>query len=202
MTAFEGPAGSGKTTRLMDQLGQELARAHLAAYQRVLALTFMHGARRRLDSRLRAVPRLEGRFLAMTIDSFAGRLVRRWRHLATDLGHALPDEEDYEATCEVAAALLARPAVKTWVALSYPFIVVDEAQDLSIARSSMVSCASTSCHVLLAADEFQGLDPARRPMPIAAWLRQACAPVNSMAAGGRTMPSCSRPLARCALVKP
>jgi hypothetical protein len=178
VTAFEGPAGSGKTTRLIGHLGQELAPQRHEPHARVLALTFMHGARRRLESRLRAVPALGRRYLATTVDSFAWRLIRRWRQLAADLGHALPEEEDYENTCALAAALLARPIVRSWLALSYPVIVVDEAQDLSAARSAMISEAAGDCHVLLAFDEFQCLSPALRPMPIAGWLAQVCTPVS------------------------
>ena len=75
--AVEGVAGSGKTVRLMEILGEALAVSPLAEGQRVLALTFMHGARRRLNEKLRRVPSLGGRFECVTIDSFAWRLLRR-----------------------------------------------------------------------------------------------------------------------------
>lgn len=54
--------------------------------QRVLALTFMHGARRRLADRLRTVSGLLGRVECCTVDSFAWRIYRRWRGLAAALG--------------------------------------------------------------------------------------------------------------------
>lgn len=50
--AFEGPAGAGKTHRLMDELGTALQARPLAPHERVLALTFMNGSRRRLDAKL------------------------------------------------------------------------------------------------------------------------------------------------------
>ncbi|UVC19296.1 hypothetical protein IHQ72_35920 (plasmid) [Mesorhizobium onobrychidis] len=53
--------------------------------QRVLALTFMHGARRRLNEKLRGIEGLRGKTECMTVDSFAQRLVRRWRGLASVL---------------------------------------------------------------------------------------------------------------------
>ena len=90
VVAFEGPAGSGKTHRLMDELGDALGRTPLADHERVLALTFMHGSRRRLDARLRGVEMLGRRFDAATIDSFAWRLTQRWRRLARHLGHVIP----------------------------------------------------------------------------------------------------------------
>lgn len=76
VTAFEGPAGTGKTYSLMDHLSDRLREQPLALHERVLALTFMHGARRRLDSRLREIDGLAGRYQAVTVDSLAWRLVR------------------------------------------------------------------------------------------------------------------------------
>ena len=178
VTAFEGPAGTGKTYSLMEQLGDELAGRALAPHERVLALTFMHGSRRRLDSRLREIKRLEGRFQATTLDSFAWRLCQRWRKLAGSLGHAIPAAEQYDETCALAATLLSRPVVRSWVSVSYPFVVVDEAQDLSSERSMMISEVARPCHVLLAFDEFQCLNPDLRPMPIQMWLPEVCAPTS------------------------
>ena len=178
VTAFEGPAGTGKTHSLMEELAGEIGRRVLAPHERVLALTFMHGSRRRLDSRLRQIEVLRGRFYATTLDSFAWRLCQRWRKLAENLGYAVPAEEDYDATCALAAALLARPAVKSWVSVSYPFVVVDEAQDLTAERSLMIRETAEPCHVLLAFDKFQCLNPALRPTPIEAWLRDMCEPVR------------------------
>ena len=74
VVAFEGPAGSRKTHRLIDELADALGQRPLADHERVMALTFMHGSRRRLDARLREVDVLGGRFDATTLDSFAWRL--------------------------------------------------------------------------------------------------------------------------------
>lgn len=178
MTAFEGSAGTGKTYSLMEELEAELNLRALAAHERVLALTFMHGARRRLDSRLREIDDLSGRFQATTLDSFAWRLAQRWRKLAGSLGYAFPAEEQYDETCALAASLMARPAVKSWVAMSYPVILVDEAQDLSAERSMMIAAMSEACLVLLAFDEFQCLNPALRPMAIWGWLGDVCTPTR------------------------
>jgi superfamily I DNA/RNA helicase len=115
----------------MDHLGGRMRERPLASHERVLALTFMHGARRRLDLRLREIDKLGNRYRAVTVDSFAWRLVQRRQRLVASLGYAIPPEERYDDTCALAATLLARPAVKSWLAVSYPFILVDEAQDLS-----------------------------------------------------------------------
>jgi len=178
VAAFEGPAGTGKTHRLMDHMSGRLRAQPLAPHQRVLALTFMHGARRRLDSRLREIEDLGGWYQAVTVDSFAWRLVQRWRRLAATLGYAIPQEERYDDTCALAAALMARPAVKSWVAISYPLILVDEAQDLSNERSATIAEVATVAHVMLAFDEFQCLNPDLRPMPISAWLSGMCTPTS------------------------
>ena len=170
VTAFEGPAGTGKTHNLIAHVASEASRRPLSSHERVLALTFMHGSRRRLDARLRDIRALVGRCRAATVDSFARRLCGRWRSLVGDLGHGVPADDDHDGTCRVAAALLARPIVQSWVVGSYPFVVVDEAQDLSVERFEMVREAAKGCHVLVAFDEFQCLNPAMRPMPIAGWL--------------------------------
>jgi hypothetical protein len=176
VTAFEGPAGTGKTFSLMQELCGKLRNRALASHERALALTFMHGARRRLDQQLRRIEELEGQFQAATIDSFAWRLVQRWRRLATSLGYAIPPEENYDGTCLLAATLMVRPAVQSWIAMSYPLVLVDEAQDLSSERSAMVAAATNSCQVLLAFDEFQCLNPNLRPMAIQSWLGEVCTP--------------------------
>src|SRR5581483_2955770 len=178
ITAFEGPAGTGKTYNLIAELCVRLRNRALASHERVLALTFMHGARRRLDQQLRQIRELDCRFQAVTLDSFAWKLVQRWRRLASSLGYALPAEENYDDTCALAAKLMARPTIKSWIRLSYPILVVDEAQDLSFERSAMISAATDSCYVLLAFDEFQCLDPGLRPMAIHSWLTNLCTPTS------------------------
>jgi hypothetical protein len=176
--AFEGPAGAGKTHRLMDELCVALAARQLASHERVLALTFMNGSRRRLDARLSAIAALGGQYEATTLDSFALRLVQRWRRLARHLGHPIPGDQDYNGVCALAAVLLEREAVRSWVTLSYPFVLVDEAQDLSRERSGMIAALEQSGSLLLAFDEFQCLNTALLPIAIEDWLRDRCAPVS------------------------
>jgi hypothetical protein len=162
----------------MGHLGARMREQPLAPHERVLALTFMHGARRRLDARLREVDGLGDRYHALTVDSFARRLVHRWRRLAASFGYAIPPEEHYDETCALAGALLTRSTVRSWVAASFPLMLVDEAQDLSPERSAMIEQAAVSTHVALAFDEFQCLNPALRPMPILSWLPGICQPIS------------------------
>jgi hypothetical protein len=174
--AIEGAAGCGKTFRLMEALGEALGATPLKEGQRVLALTFMHGARRRLNEKLRSVPGLKGRFECVTVDSFAWRLLRRWRGLAATLGVQPLREDQYDAQCDAAGFLLERSEVRGWVAASFPIVLVDEAQDLKPQRLRMLCALAQSARTLIAADEFQCLDVALRPNPLIGWMRGACEP--------------------------
>jgi hypothetical protein len=176
VAAFEGPAGCGKTHRLMNELADALRRRALAPHERVLALTFMHGSRQRLDARLREVGGLAGRLEATTLDSFAWRLTQRWRRLAVYLGQGIPPQGAYDATCALAAVLLGRECVRTWVTISYPLIIVDEAQDLNRERSLMIKALAQTSIVLLAFDEFQCLNTTLLPIAIEDWVREHCEP--------------------------
>ncbi|HEX8902424.1 ATP-dependent helicase [Vitreimonas sp.] len=176
VVAVEGVAGSGKTVRLMETLAQKLSEAPLRDGQRVLALTFMHGARRRLHEKLYAMRALRGRIECATIDSFAQRLVRRWRGTATAIGTPPLENDQYDEQCAAAADLLARQEVAAWIATSFPIVLIDEAQDLKPERLRMVEALASGGLMLIAADEFQCLDPGLRPNPCVAWMRTACAP--------------------------
>ena len=66
LIGIEGAAGTGKTYRLMELVADSLGTSPLAEGQRILALTFMHGSRRRLSERLRAVAGLNSRFDCLT----------------------------------------------------------------------------------------------------------------------------------------
>jgi UvrD-like helicase C-terminal domain/AAA domain len=176
--AVEGAAGCGKTVRLIGELEAALADAPLHEGQRVLALTFMHGARRRLHDKLRGVVGLRGRLHCVTVDSFAQRLVGRWRSLATVLGAPALRPDQYDEQCDTAGFLLEQPDVTEWVAASFPIVLVDEAQDLKPQRLRMISALAGPTRLMIAADDFQCLDPSLRPSPCVTWLRQACTPIT------------------------
>lgn len=175
--AVEGAAGCGKTVRLIGALEEALAGTPLRDGQRVLALTFMHGARRRLHDKLRGVPGLRGRLHCVTVDSFAQRLVGRWRSLATALDVPALRADQYDEQCDAAGLLLEQADAAAWVAASFPIVLVDEAQDLKPQRLRMIAALVGSPRLLIAADDFQCLDPSLRPSPCVTWLRQACTPV-------------------------
>jgi hypothetical protein len=68
--------------------------------------------------------------------------------------------------------------VAAWVRASFPSVLVDEAQDLKPQRLRMIRALADSNALLMAADEFQCLDPALRPNPCFDWLHAACRPVT------------------------
>jgi hypothetical protein len=158
----------------MGMLAEALAVGPLAEGQRVLALTFMHGARRRLADRLQTVPGLGGRVECSTIDGIAFRIVRRWRGLAVALALPQVTEEQYDEVCDAAGVLLEQPVVADWVAASFPIILVDEGQDLRPERLRMLAALSDVSELLVAADEFQCLDQTLRPNPLVGWLDGIC----------------------------
>jgi hypothetical protein len=179
IAAFSGGAGCGKTFSVMGQLRAELEPRPLLAHQRVLALTYMHGARHRLDEQLEEIDLLRGRYEASTIDSFAWTICRRWRSRAREYGlnaPALDQPDAFNEVCRQAGRLLADEDVQKWVATSYPYVLVDEAQDLDQPRLLLVEGLLTQCCVLLAFDEFQCLNSRNRPVAVEAWIAGRCQP--------------------------
>lgn len=174
--AVEGAAGCGKTHRLMAMLAETLAAHPLTEGQRVLALTFMHGARRRLSDHLKSVSGIAGRVQCGTVDAFAWRIYRRWRGLAISLGIPATVEGEFDAVCDAAGLLLEQAQVRSWTATSFPIVLVDEGQDLRPQRLRILAALSGATHALIAADEFQCLDQALRPNPLIGWLRNATEP--------------------------
>lgn len=174
--AFTGGAGCGKTHMLMDSLSAHLDAAPLHVGQKVLALTFMHGSRRRLEERLGMLQNLKGKTECTTIDSFALRLFRRWRSLAAALGFVHIEPTQYERVCEAAGALAHVKEVYNWVAATFPILVVDEAQDMTVNRLGIVAGLANRLQVFVAADEFQCLSEELRPNPACTWLDQVCVP--------------------------
>jgi hypothetical protein len=173
--AVSGAAGYGKTYRLMQRLEQELAAHPIGPEQSVLALTFMHGARQRLDQRLRELGSLKGRFSCMTVDGFSRTLRERWRTLGTSLGQpAVSSVDNFDTQCSLAADLLSRRVVSDWVGAGHPIIILDEAQDLDGERLRLLTTLCSCATVLVAFDDFQCLNMALRPSPVAKWLPTVC----------------------------
>ncbi len=155
LVLFEGAAGTGKTTQLFAS-----ARLHLQDYaltdgQKVLALTKYHGSRKRLTARLTGPDGIGAPVSCMTIDSFASMLVHRWRGLVQHFGLA-PKQVDFQATTSAAACLL-REGAGSWIASSFPLVLVDEMQDCQGAEIELLAGLEPHVHCIAGADTFQDL---------------------------------------------
>jgi len=167
-----GQAGTGKTTWLIRKAKECASTLLTAENQRMLVITRMHGARRRLEMKLaEACPSIP-RCLA-TIDSFALSIVNRWR---TTLGHHNPVtatsadvdfvstpfgiEAEFERILVQATELLRSRTIGSVIGATYPLILIDEFQDCHNALLDFVVALSMHSTLLLAADDFQSLHPA------------------------------------------
>ncbi len=168
---LEGPAGSGKTAGLIGTLASVLQERPLGAHERVLAITKMHGSRRRLRERLTAVPGLGYQFECLTADSFAWRIVNRWRSLGRIRFGEDAHFGDYREVCRRAGVLLNEPVVACWVGRTFPIVIIDEMQDSKEGQLLMIQGLSTAAICLAAADYYQDLDNGG-PNPAVIWARE------------------------------
>lgn len=171
---FEGAAGTGKTHNLVARAGEIVGDGALGEGHKLLALTFMNGARRRLDARLGENPAFRRRFDCQTFDVFARTLAARRRSLITP---AMQEQavalNEFDGPCALAARLLDREPVRQWVARTFPLVLVDEAQDLDEHRMGILQGLSQSCWVVAGADAFQCLHDGRDTAQLMAWLEGA-----------------------------
>lgn len=174
-----GHAGTGKTTRLME-LTRELAPTSVIdEHQRLLAMSFMHGARRRLEQKIlgTGVPSR-----ITTIDAVALSLLNRWRSsfgFSKPLSASSDDKDITQGLFEInlsfdrirkdAATLLRSPTVGKIVGATFPLVVVDEFQDCLGAQLDFVISLASHTQLLLAADDFQLLSPSESGCPAVEW---------------------------------
>lgn len=171
---FEGAAGTGKTHNLVGRAAEIVQGGVLGEGQKLLALTFMNGARRRLNARLDENPAFRRRFDCQTFDVFARTVSARRRSLITPAMQAQAAAlSEFDGPCSLAAGLLKSEAVRQWIARSFPLILVDEAQDLDEHRLSILQGLSLSCRIVVAADAFQCLHNGRDTAPLMGWLETA-----------------------------
>lgn len=171
---FEGAAGTGKTHNLVSRAGELVLDGALGEGHKLLALTFMNGARRRLDARLGENPTFRRRFDCQTFDVFARTLAARRRSLITpELQEQAAALNEFNGPCALAAGLLEHEPVRQWVARSFPLVLVDEAQDLDEHRMRILQGLSQSCRIVAAADAFQCLQDGRDTAPLIGWLEGA-----------------------------
>jgi hypothetical protein len=176
-----GQAGTGKTTWLLTKAVDAAARLITADHQRMLVITRMHGARRRLECKLKEACRRIPYSVA-TIDGFALSIVNRWR---ASMGHAKPVaavpgdvnfadgvlgiEADFGRVVGSATKLLDSATIGGVIGATYPLILIDEFQDCHGPLLEFVIGLSKHSHVLLAADDFQLLDSSVQGCPAVEW---------------------------------
>lgn len=167
---YTGQAGTGKTYSLMQLLTQILPQREWQKYEAVLALTFMHGSRKRLESNLKFVNTdFKVKCECSTIDSFALNILNRFRsylELSKPISISL-NGVDSEGQFEIQLTLdsihnktiklLNYESVKTFISNSYPYIIIDEFQDCNGTLLEIVKLLTSSTNVLIAADPFQQL---------------------------------------------
>ena len=152
---FEGPAGTGKTRHLTNAVLERFAVDRLPDHQHVLALTFMHGSRRRLDERLSGLAGLRSRFTCMTIDGLANHVVERWRSLA-HTHHAC--HGDFSQTCNACGQLLEEPQIGKMGSREVSDTGGRRGSGVSPPRLRIIRALAPHVKLYLAADEFQCLD--------------------------------------------
>lgn len=182
LTFFIGQAGTGKTKQLMDATRQANQEGLLREHQCVLALSVMRGAIRRLEEKL-ALDCPDIAVEVTTIDSFALRIVNRWRRSLGFSEPIVPTTEansfegpfnshlPFERICAHAANLMTSSTVGKLTALSYPIVVIDEFQDCYGPKLDFVKKLAVCCRILAAADEFQLLEDVQG-CPAMSWISE------------------------------
>ena len=168
----------------MKSVEQTLRERSWAEHERLLALTFMHGSRRRLASALSRIPHDRISFRCETIDSFCLRVVQRFRrNLQLDLP-VLPSQTNqwtrtqyawkatFDSIRRSAAELIRSPIVGKQLRKVYPIVVVDEFQDCSGTLLEVIDALACHSELLIAADEFQLLELGNQSCEAMEWLEK------------------------------
>lgn len=182
ITAYVGPAGTGKTYHLMKNVERVLTERKWAEHERLLALTFMHGSRRRLSAALKDLLRKDIRFRCETIDSFCLRVVQRFRrYLHRDLP-IIPSQSNqwvrtqyawrasFSDIRRAAAQLIQDPIVGNQLRKVYPLVIIDEFQDCSGSLLEVIEALAHQLQLIVAADEFQFLEAGASSCAATEWL--------------------------------
>ena len=193
-----GPAGTGKTYTLAEEMINWFDNHELKDFQSILALTRMHGSRRRLVEKLQT-KNLPVRLCIRTVDSFALFIVNRWRlalditspifpgepggFIRTDIG----TQASFSEIMQCAAALTASPFIAQTIANKYPLILIDEFQDSIGDQLNLLQNLKPFVDLIIAADPFQALDGDESACN---WVESSCAqeafPINRLTVNRRS----------------
>lgn len=168
--AFIGQAGTGKTTKVIRMLDELIDFDSWPSSASILAITFMHGSRRRLDDKLKAFQRKGIQVNCKTIDSFCLNLLQRYKtYLRLSYSIVVVDNPNEFTEIEnkyligrnkirqFANELLDFKIVREVLGFSYPIIIVDEFQDCDEQLVDIVKKLNDCSQLIVAADEFQNL---------------------------------------------
>lgn len=183
IVAVLGQAGTGKTTWLMQKASELAPRFLTAQHHRLLAITRMHGSRRRLQLKLLdSCPTIPNSIT--TIDGFALSLINRWRRSVGYERPIQPVEKDtgfsetifgteagFSHILMTSTKLLESKTVKAIIRESFPLIIIDEFQDCHGPLLEFIKALSNCSALILAADEFQLLDNKVIGCPAVEWLQ-------------------------------
>lgn len=183
---FIGQAGTGKTTKVMETLEALVDPSRWDESSTVLAITHMHGSRRRLDSKLITYKKRGINVDCTTIDSFCMRLLQRYKsYLGIDYIIIIGDNEEERTEIpeesklvvgvkvlrELVLELLEFDIIMEVLKFSYPIIIIDEFQDCDEQQLGIIQKLSSNECLIIAADDFQKLDDSNDCPPVE-WLRE------------------------------
>jgi len=184
---YIGQAGTGKTFKVIENLNEKVKKIAWSDYNAVLAITFMHGSRRRLLSKLKFLKEEGINFECQTIDSFCFKLLQRYKlslgiSKKINISGFIESDQFIEKENEVligidyartkAIELLDNEVISNIVSYSYPIIIVDEFQDCEGNLLEVVKAISRQSMTLIAADEFQYLNSAETKCTATKWLNE------------------------------
>jgi superfamily I DNA/RNA helicase len=192
-----GSAGTGKTHELAESLMGWYSQNGLLNHQKILAITRMHGSRKRVIERITekcpGVP-----CSVTTVDGFALSIINRFRKSigfdATILPHKdkyfekdeLGIRADFDSIMNKTAELLNYDTVGAFVSNTYPFVLIDEFQDCTGSQLKFVQALRKYSALVLAADPFQALDGNEEAT---AWAKAVC---DGGSGSIRTLSICKR----------
>lgn len=168
---FTGGAGTGKTYSIVQKLEELTAAQEWTEFNAILAITFMHGSKKRLAARLQQFRNQGIRVSCMTIDAFCHLLVNQFQvysggkpyRYSEFLGN---DEINELETCfecglnpirSRATELLNMSVVRSCTSVSFPIIVIDEFQDVDAMLFQIIEGLSGASDMIIGADGFQDL---------------------------------------------
>ena len=185
LDGFIGQAGTGKTTKVFSVLNEMIKDWEWRDTNSILALTFMHGSRRRLASRLQEFSKKGIKVECQTLDSFCLRLVQRHKKYLgisrqIHISDFVPQDKvvdssegmlcGIEVIRDFALRILEFSNVRKSISDSFPIVIVDEFQDCDGLLLKFVQKISTITNILIAADDFQRLDKDERKNESIDWL--------------------------------